>query len=205
MGDWHDCFECDIAIEFNVNFTVDGGVSASHHDGWTNFCSATVKTEFDTSMWQRFYVTAKRGALRCWGENGRGERWALTDVEALGWSEVLLWTAHAGRAGRDVVSWAMRYRAVRDEYGKAGLPVYRKGDAGLLTDVDLRELENVPPPVNLEVLRLQSKYPWSFSNLIRNLRLNLLSFRLIEDWLNAPDQAVILVNAPVQQELFSTG
>ena len=57
----------------------------------------------------------------------------------------------------------------------------------------------------LEVLRLQSKYPWSFSNLIHNLRLNLLSFRLIEDWLNAPDQAVILVNAPAQQELFSSG
>ena len=57
----------------------------------------------------------------------------------------------------------------------------------------------------LEVLRLQSKYPWSFSNLIHNLRPNLLSFRLIEDWLNAPDQAVILVNAPAQQELFSTG
>ena len=57
----------------------------------------------------------------------------------------------------------------------------------------------------LEVLRLQSKYPWSFNNLIHNLRLNLLSFRLIEDWLNAPDQAVMLVNAPAQQELFSTG
>ena len=38
----------------------------------------------------------------------------------------------------------------------------------------------------LEVLLLQSKYPWSFSNLIHNLLLNLLSFRLIEDWLNAP-------------------
>ena len=50
----------------------------------------------------------------------------------------------------------------------------------------------------LEVLRLQSKYPWSFSNLIHNLRLNLLSFRLI-------DQAVILVNATAQQELFSSG
>ena len=57
----------------------------------------------------------------------------------------------------------------------------------------------------LEVLRLQSEYPWSFSNLVHNLRLNLLSFRLIEDWLNAPDQAVTLVNVPAQQELFSTG
>ena len=57
----------------------------------------------------------------------------------------------------------------------------------------------------LEVLRLQSEYPWSFSNLVHNLRLNLLSFRLIEDWLNAPDQAIILINAPAQQELFSSG
>lgn len=57
----------------------------------------------------------------------------------------------------------------------------------------------------LEVLRLQSKYPWSFSNLVHNLRLNLLSFRLIEDWLNAPDQAMIPENTPAQQELFSTG
>ena len=57
----------------------------------------------------------------------------------------------------------------------------------------------------LEVLRLQSKYPWSFSNLVHNLRLDLLSFRLIEDWLNAPDQAMIPENTPAQQELFSTG
>ena len=57
----------------------------------------------------------------------------------------------------------------------------------------------------LEVLRLQSEYPWSFCNLVHNLRLNLLSFRLIEDWLNAPDQAIILINAPAQQELFSSG
>ena len=56
----------------------------------------------------------------------------------------------------------------------------------------------------LEVLRLQSEYPWSFSNLVHNLRLNLLSFRLIEDWLNAPDQAMIPENTPAQQELFST-
>lgn len=57
----------------------------------------------------------------------------------------------------------------------------------------------------LEVLRLQSKYPWSFSNLVHNLRLNLLSFRLIEDWLNTPDKVVTPVSIPAQQELFSTG
>lgn len=57
----------------------------------------------------------------------------------------------------------------------------------------------------LEVLRLQSEYPWSFSNLVHNLRLNLLSFRLIEDWLNTPDEAVTPVSIPAQQELFSTG
>lgn len=57
----------------------------------------------------------------------------------------------------------------------------------------------------LEVLRLQSEYSWSFSNLVHNLRLNLLSFRLIEDWLNTPDEAVTPVSIPAQQELFSTG
>ena len=51
-GGWHDGFECGITIEFNVDFTVDGGVSDFHHDGRTNFCSATVKTEFDTSILQ---------------------------------------------------------------------------------------------------------------------------------------------------------
>ena len=57
----------------------------------------------------------------------------------------------------------------------------------------------------LEVLRLQSVYPWSFSNLVHNLRLNLLSFRLIEDWLNTPDKVVTSVSIPAQPELFSTG
>ena len=95
----------------------------------------------------RFFVTAKKGELRCWGETGRGEMWALTDAEALGWSEVLLWAAHEGQAGRDVVSWAMTYRAAREEYGKAPLTPYRAGDAGIITEKDRQALEAVPPPV----------------------------------------------------------
>lgn len=95
----------------------------------------------------RFYVTAKKGELRCWGETRRGERWALTDAEALGWSEVLLWAVREGRVGRDVVSWAMTYRAVRDEYGKAPLTPYRAGEAGIITEKDRQALESVPPPV----------------------------------------------------------
>lgn len=50
----------------------------------------------------------------------------------------------------------------------------------------------------LEVLRLQSEYPWSFSNLVHILRLHLLCFRLIQDWLNTPDKAATPVSSPVQ-------
>ena len=56
----------------------------------------------------------------------------------------------------------------------------------------------------LEVLRLQSTYAWSFSNLAHNLRLNLLSFRKLEDWLNSPGIAAIPEAPSAQQELFST-
>lgn len=63
------------------------------------------------------------------------------------WSEVLLWAAHEGQAGRDVVSWAMTYRAAREEYGKAPLTPYRAGDAGIITEKDRQALEAVPPPV----------------------------------------------------------
>lgn len=55
----------------------------------------------------------------------------------------------------------------------------------------------------LEVLRLQSKYAWSFSNLAHNLRLNLLSFRKLDDWLNSPASAVIPEEPSPQQDLFS--
>ena len=46
--------------------------------------------------------------------------------------------------------------------------------------------------------RLQSEYPWSFSNLFHNPRLHLLSFLLIQDWLNTPDKVVTPVSIPAQ-------
>ena len=39
----------------------------------------------------------------------------------------------------------------------------------------------------LTVLKRQAKYPWSFSRLCAYLRLNLMTHKVLEDWLNEPD------------------
>lgn len=56
----------------------------------------------------------------------------------------------------------------------------------------------------LEIMRLRSTHRWSFSNLAHNLRLNLLSFRLLEGWLNSPGKVEAPAESP-QQELFASG
>ena len=39
----------------------------------------------------------------------------------------------------------------------------------------------------LEVLKRRSKYPWSFSRLRSYIRLNLMTYKDLNDWLNEPD------------------
>lgn len=42
----------------------------------------------------------------------------------------------------------------------------------------------------LEVLKLKAQFKWSFSNLVHNLRLNLMNFISLEEWLNHPLSAM---------------
>ena len=39
----------------------------------------------------------------------------------------------------------------------------------------------------LEVLKRRSKYPWSFSRLRSYIRLNLMTYKDLNDWLDEPD------------------
>lgn len=39
----------------------------------------------------------------------------------------------------------------------------------------------------LEILKRRFKYPWSFSRLRSYLRLNLMTYKDLKDWLNEPD------------------
>ena len=58
----------------------------------------------------------------------------------------------------------------------------------------------------VEVLRIQSTYKWLFSNLVHNLRLNLLTFKSLQAWINAPttyaESLLQRSEAPRQANLF---
>ncbi|MDF0674462.1 MAG: transposase [Nitrospira sp.] len=56
----------------------------------------------------------------------------------------------------------------------------------------------------LKFLQLKSTWPWSLSNLAALLRFNLLTYRDLWDWLNAPFERPLLIPAPPQQRLFAT-
>ena len=55
----------------------------------------------------------------------------------------------------------------------------------------------------LEVLKRRSKYPWSFSRLRNYIRLNLMTYKDLNDWLNEPDIVPIKTReSPPQGCLF---
>lgn len=55
----------------------------------------------------------------------------------------------------------------------------------------------------LEVLKRRSKYPWSFSRLRSYLRLNLMTYKDLNDWLNEPDIVPLkMPEASPQASLF---
>ena len=55
----------------------------------------------------------------------------------------------------------------------------------------------------LEVLIRRSKYPWSFSRLRSYIRLNLMTYKDLNDWLNEPDIVPIkMQESPPQASLF---
>ena len=55
----------------------------------------------------------------------------------------------------------------------------------------------------LEVLKRRSKYPWSFSRLRSYLRLNLMTCKDLNDWLNEPDIVPLKIpETPPQASLF---
>jgi hypothetical protein len=56
----------------------------------------------------------------------------------------------------------------------------------------------------LKFLQLQSTWPWSLSNLAALLRFNLLTYRDLWAWLNAPFDRPLRVPAPAQGTLFAT-
>jgi len=58
--------------------------------------------------------------------------------------------------------------------------------------------------VLLKYLQLKSTWPWSLSNLAALLRFNLLTYRNLWDWLNAPFQHPAITPAPLQTGLFAT-
>jgi Transposase DDE domain/Domain of unknown function (DUF4372) len=58
--------------------------------------------------------------------------------------------------------------------------------------------------VLLKYLQLKSIWPWSLSNLAALLRFNLLTYRNLWDWLNAPFQHPAITPAPLQTRLFAT-
>ena len=55
----------------------------------------------------------------------------------------------------------------------------------------------------LEVLKRRSKYPWSFSRLRSYIRLNLMTYKDLNDWLDEPDIVPIKTQeSPPQACLF---
>jgi len=56
----------------------------------------------------------------------------------------------------------------------------------------------------LKFLQLKSTWPWSLSNLAALLRFNLLTYRDLWAWLNAPFDRPLLTPAPTQGMLFAT-
>jgi IS4 transposase len=55
----------------------------------------------------------------------------------------------------------------------------------------------------LKFLQLKSTWPWSLSNLAALLRFNLLTYRDLWAWLNAPFERLVLRPAPPQEQLFA--
>lgn len=58
--------------------------------------------------------------------------------------------------------------------------------------------------VLLKYLQLKSTWPWSLSNLAALLGFNLLTYRNLWDWLNAPFQHPAITPPPLQTKLFAT-
>ena len=56
----------------------------------------------------------------------------------------------------------------------------------------------------LKFLQLKSTWPWSLSNLAALLRFNLLTYRDLWGWLNAPFERPAITPAPIQSTLFAT-
>jgi hypothetical protein len=56
----------------------------------------------------------------------------------------------------------------------------------------------------LKFLQLKSTWPWSLSNLAALLRFNLLTYRDLWAWLNAPFERPAITPAPMQATLFAT-
>lgn len=57
----------------------------------------------------------------------------------------------------------------------------------------------------LKFLQLKSTWPWSLSNMAALLRFNLLTYRDLWTWLNAPFERLLLASRPTQATLFTTG
>lgn len=55
----------------------------------------------------------------------------------------------------------------------------------------------------LKFLQLKSTWPWSLSNLAALLRFNLLTYRNLWAWLDAPFERPVLLPAPIQSTLFT--
>jgi IS4 transposase len=56
----------------------------------------------------------------------------------------------------------------------------------------------------LKFLQLKSTWPWSLSNLAALLRFNLLTYRNLWAWLDAPFDHPLVTPAPAQGALFAT-
>jgi len=56
----------------------------------------------------------------------------------------------------------------------------------------------------LKFLQLKSTWPWSLSNLAALLHFNLLTYRNLWTWLDAPFERPVLPSAPCQKQLFVT-
>ena len=56
----------------------------------------------------------------------------------------------------------------------------------------------------LKFLQLESTWPWSLSNLAALLRFNLLTYRDLWTWLNAPFGHPAITPIPMQATLFAT-
>jgi hypothetical protein len=57
--------------------------------------------------------------------------------------------------------------------------------------------------VLLKFLQLKSTWPWSLSNLAALLRFNLLTYRDLWTWLNAPFDRPVITSASAQAALFA--